>query len=247
MRFDVPAQSQVGPGITAQMPHNDVFESFADSLSLNLASGFAANLRSLSEVVSVLAKDTAKFHTTTERLIVFVATGAAKLVAHVGPDREQIVAFAFAKEVLVLSSASHTPCELHALTDCHIVAFSADRLFQALVKNTEAARTLFAQTLSALDRSRERSVLLGRKTAQERVTSFLLDMVERTGTPKGNTMVLSLPMSRREIADSVGLTIETVSRQLTELRESGVIRTLGRSEIVLLDQKRLRKLALRTG
>ena len=229
------------------MPHDDVFERFADWFSLSLASDSVANLRSFGDVVSVLAKDTAKFQTTTERLIVFVTTGAVKLVAHVGPDREQIVAFAFAEEVLVLSPASHTAFELHALTDCSIVVFSADRLFQALAKNTEAAGALFAATLSALDRSRERSVLLGRKTAQERTTSFLLDMAGRVGTPKGNTVVLRLPMSRREIADSIGLTIETVSRQLTELRESGVIRTLGRSEIVLLDLKRLRKLASRAG
>lgn len=243
----VSAQSEVEPGILAQMPHDDVFERFAASLSLSLASGSVANLRSLGEVVSVLAKDTAKFQATTERLIVFVATGAVKLVAPIGPDREQIVAFALTEEVLVLSPASHTPFELHALTDCSIIAFSADRLFQALAKNTEAAGALFAQTLSALDRSRERSVLLGRKTAQERTTSFLLDMAGRVGTPKGNTVVLRLPMSRREIADSIGLTIETVSRQLTELRESGVIRTLGRSEIVLLDLKRLRKLDSRAG
>lgn len=225
------------------MPHDDVFKRFADSLTLSLASDSAANLFSLGEVVSVLAKDTAKFQLTAARLIVFVSKGAVKLVAHVGPDREQIVAFAFAEEVLVLSPTSHTPFELRALIDCRIVAFSADRLFQALAKDTEAAGALFATTLSALDRSRERSILLGRKTAQERIASFLLDMAERTGTPKGDIVLLSLPMTRREIADSLGLTIETVSRRFTELREQRVIDTAGRSDVSILDPYRIRKLA----
>ena len=222
-----------------------VIQQFTSALSANVDGVSFANLRELGEVISVIAKEIARFQESDNRLMVFVAEGAAKLAAHVGPDREQVVAFAFAGEILHLSPASPTSYELHALTDCRLVAFPIDGLVQTLAVNTRVVGALFGQTLSALDRARERTVLVGRKTAQERTASFLLDMVERIGTTKGGTISLTLPMSRREIADSLGLTIETISRQLTELRESGAILTRGRSGIELLDLKQLRELASR--
>lgn len=227
------------------MTPDKIIQSFAHALSANLDGASIANLRELGEVIRVIAKEIAWFQVSDNRLMVFVAEGAAKLAAHVGPDREQVVAFAFAGEILHLSPASPTPYELHALTDCRLVAFPVDQLVQALAVNTQVADALFAKTLSALDRARERTVLIGRKNAQERTASFLLDMGERIGTPKDGTIFLTLPISRREIADSLGLTIETISRQLTELRESGAIQTRGRSGIELLDLKQLRELASR--
>ena len=83
-------------------------------------------------------------------------------------------------------------------------------------------------------------------TAQERVASFLLDLTERIAAIRNGIAVLELPMSRREIADSVGLTIETVSRQLSQLREHGILQTNGRSELVILDLDQLRRLASRS-
>jgi len=95
----------------------------------------------------------------------------------------------------------------------------------------------------AFDQSRDMSVLLGRKTAQERVATFLTSMAERIGKQNDDGVSLSLPISRREIADSLGLTIETVSRQFTELRELGIIDTNGRSDVTILDRLRIREVA----
>ena len=77
--------------------------------------------------------------------------------------------------------------------------------------------------------------MLGRKTAQERLASFLVTMADRIGMQQGGQCVLDLPMSRRDIADSLGLTIETVSRQLTVLRDLALIETSGRSIVTLAD------------
>ena len=226
------------------MPHEALLK-FASALSPTLPGSFLQQLDRSADLLSLPAKGTAGFPISDQRLVVFVAQGSVKLVAHVGADREQIVAFAFAGEMIALPLASHTPYELHALSNCQLVAFRANELAQSLNERAETADFLLEQITSALDRSRERSVLLGRKTAQERIASFLLDMAERIGTPEGRTIYLVLPMSRREIADSLGLTIETVSRQLTELRDRGAIHTMGRSGVVLMDRKDLARLSSR--
>jgi len=83
-------------------------------------------------------------------------------------------------------------------------------------------------------------LLLGRKTSLERVAAFLLEMDERLAHPD----VLSLPMNRRDIADYLGLTLETVSRALSSLRDKKVLLFDGptRRKVVLLDRKRLAEL-----
>ncbi|MBV00980.1 MAG: hypothetical protein CL800_01040 [Citromicrobium sp.] len=75
-------------------------------------------------------------------------------------------------------------------------------------------------------------LLLGRMTAEQKLASFLLEMADRLGTSEadGSTTVL-LPLSRQQIADILGLTVETVSRQLTQLRAKGIITLSSRREI----------------
>jgi CRP-like cAMP-binding protein len=85
--------------------------------------------------------------------------------------------------------------------------------------------------------TRGRLVLLGRKTAAERVASFLLEMDDRLPAPE--TSVLRLPMSRGDVADYLGLTVETVCRGLAELRQRGII-TVERAHITILDRRALR-------
>ena len=175
--------------------------------------------------------------------IVFVVNGAAKLVGHVGADREQIVVFAFAGEQVMLSAPSQDAYALWAITDCELIAIPAGRLIRSAAGDGELVKALFVRALSALERSRATTVMLGRKSAKERLATFLSTMGDRIGRSVGGGVVLALPMSRREIADSLGLTIETVSRQFTELRALGVIETRGRSDVTILSPERLRRLA----
>ena len=104
-------------------------------------------------------------------------------------------------------------------------------------RSAAVARELFALTARELRRAQER-VLLLIKSAQERVASFLLEMAERGLA--GNAIVL--PMSRQDIADYLGLTIETVSRTLTALESCAAIEVPSSRRIVLRDRSALNRM-----
>ena len=128
---------------------------------------------------------------------------------------------------------------LCALDDCELIFFPSDEFFKLARHEAGMIDEALERTMLALSRSREKAISLGRKSAQERLASFLITMAERIGKNEADACVMELPMSRRDIADSLGLTIETVSRQLSELRDAGLIETSGRSQMRLLDTDRL--------
>lgn len=176
--------------------------------------------------------------------LVFVARGAVKLVAHTATGREQVVGFHFAGELVTVPGPdTHDYC-LQALADSELLVLPHSAFRQLAAGEPRILGTLLDTSEATLARSRDRSVALGRMTAAERVADFLLSMVPRIGVQRDDGTIVELPMSRRDIADSLGLTIETVSRQFTALREDGVIETSGRSLVRLLDT---RALAVRVG
>jgi CRP/FNR family transcriptional regulator len=99
-------------------------------------------------------------------------------------------------------------------------------------------RCLLSVAARHLVAAHQQMLLLGRKTAEERIASFLLAMAERSG---GERFVL--PMTRADIADYLGLTIETVSRIFTQLRTDGLIALRGTSEVVIADREALEDIA----
>lgn len=119
----------------------------------------------------------------------------------------------------------------------------ARRDFDAFAREHPALEhKLLERTLGELDRTRRWMLLLGRKSASEKLASFLLELSERLspatcevdfGEP-GHTRI-ELPFSRQQIADVLGLTIETVSRQFTRLKSEGVIDLPSRREVVIID------------
>uniref|UniRef100_UPI00242FAE17 helix-turn-helix domain-containing protein n=2 Tax=Sphingobium TaxID=165695 RepID=UPI00242FAE17 len=99
---------------------------------------------------------------------------------------------------------------------------------------------LLQRTLDDLDRARSWMLLLGRKNAREKIATFLLDMsrrLAREGLPPLDRF--DLPLSRQQIADVLGLTIETVSRQLTDLKRIGIIALPGRRMVEIRDRAAL--------
>lgn len=172
--------------------------------------------------------------------IIFVVAGSTKLVAHASHGREQVVAFHFAGDlVLVPARAAHS-YSLCALEDCELIYFPADEFIRLARHEAGMTDEVLERAMRALARCREKTISLGRKSAQERLASFLITMATRIGTARdGEVVELDLPMSRRDIADSLGLTIETVSRQLSELREAGLVETSGRSKVRLRNLSRL--------
>ena len=165
----------------------------------------------------------------------FVIRGALKLVAHVGLDREQILSFHFVGDAICLSGGGAHQLELVAITECEIAPVDRRGVVDLTRNDVPALMLLLDRTTRSLQRCREKAVALGRKSAPERVADFLLSMAERIGTQDRALTHVNLPMSRRDIADSLGLTIETVSRQLGELRAASLIETRGRSQIWLLE------------
>lgn len=180
-----------------------------------------------------LARETSLDFSARGEQIVFLARGATKLVAHASEARDQVVAFHFAGEVFTVPEPDNYSYSVCALRDCELLTFASPEFLGLAAGEAEIMRQLLDSTKLSLRRCREKTIALGRKTAGERVAVFLLGMARRIGVEQDGRVALELPMSRRDISESLGLTIETVSRQVSKLKEDGVIETAGRSGIVL--------------
>jgi CRP/FNR family transcriptional regulator len=185
--------------------------------------------------------------------LVWLASGAAKLTARgtaasaAASPGGQVLAFHFAGDLVSVLRQRDGDFRLVALTPCDLVMFPSDAFLDAAQGDPAVLRSVLTRSLQALHRSRTRMMQMGHKSAAARIADFLVSMAERlSGTTQG-PCAFALPMSRRDIGDSLGLTIETVSRQLTELREAGLVATEGRSKVALTDVTALARIAGRCG
>ena len=172
---------------------------------------------------------------------VFVGSGATKLAAYVSTEREQIVAFNFAGDIVHVPERGRYNFALTALVESEILVMPADSFLGAAPESCGLLRIASEETMRALALSRENTIMLGRRSARERVACFVLDLWERLAPANRHDAPIELPMSRGEIAESLGLTIETVSRQFSELKELGLIETRGRSVLRVLDPEGLKR------
>ena len=158
-----------------------------------------------------------------------VVSGVVKLAKTLPDGRQQIVGLLFAPDFVGRAYSENNPYFAEAATEVELCCFPRDS-FEALLKEFPGLEhRLFERTLDELDSAREWMVLLGRKTAQEKVASFLFLLAKRARmigcahTPATENEIFELPLTRADIADYLGLTIETVSRQITKLRAQGHI------------------------
>lgn len=178
-----------------------------------------------------------------QELIVFVMRGATKLVASASDNREQVVAFHFGGDIISIPADGMHAYTLIALTDCALLSFNACIFKQRAMADPALLHAMLERSQTALYRCRDKAVDLGRKNAKERLAGFLVAMSERVGKEQGGECRIELPMSRRDIGDSLGLTIETVSRQFSELRHAGLISTEGRAGVTVRDPTMLSAMA----
>ncbi len=178
-------------------------------------------------------------------LVANVLEGVLKLSTGTEDGREQIVGVVYPSDFIGRPFGGTTGHGVTALTDARVCVFSR-RDFDAFASEHPALEhKLLQRTLGELDRTRRWMLLLGRKSASEKVASFLIEMSERltavTCETVGDvrTARFHLPFSRQQIADVLGLTIETVSRQFTRLKEQGIVDLPSRREVVILDQEGL--------
>ncbi len=175
-------------------------------------------------------------------LVANVIDGVLKLSTNTEDGREQIVGVVYPSDFIGRPFGGTTGHGVTALTEARVCVFSR-RDFDAFAREHPALEhKLLERTLGELDRTRRWMLLLGRKSAAEKMASFLVEMVERLdgtgckfefGHP--NRRRLTLPFSRQQIADVLGLTIETVSRQFTRLKNEGVIDLPSRRDVTILD------------
>lgn len=167
--------------------------------------------------------------------LVYLLDGDAKLVARIPGGYKRIVSFHCAGDLVSVPAASLHAYALTAIRDCNMLAFGRTELLWALRDEPEVLEAVFNQVIDGLERCRENAVNLGRNSASTRVASFLLTMAKRSGRERAGALVVDLPMSRRDVSDYLGLTIETISRQISEMRKQGLIATPSRTRVELLD------------
>ncbi len=171
-----------------------------------------------------------------------IVAGSVKLTKLLSDGRQQIVGLQFAPEFVGKPFADKVPVSVEAATDVEICVFPKADLERMLKQEPELEHRLFEQALIQLDDARTWMVTLGRKTAQEKVASFLLLLVDHIGQPSADDQArreFMLPLKRADIADFLGLTLETVSRQMTKLRKMGVIDIRRNLEITVRDTTKL--------
>jgi len=148
--------------------------------------------------------------------------------------RRQIAGFYFAGDIFGLESAKKHNVAVDAITNARVRIFEKRALTVLASSNLEIADRLLALTSRELARKQDHLFLLLSTTAEERIICFLTEMVQRA-CPRQDD-VINLPMSRRDIADYLGLTIETVSRVLWNFERRGAIEIAGYHSIVLRNQ-----------
>jgi CRP/FNR family transcriptional regulator, nitrogen fixation regulation protein len=164
-----------------------------------------------------------------------ITEGAVRSYKLLSDGRRQIGAFHLAGDVFGFESGPVHRFTTEAIVDTHVRLMRRSSFEVAANSDLTLVLDLLKMTTSKLQHAEEHMLLLGRKNAIERVATFLIEMDRRLR----KAGFLSLPMSRRDIADYLGLTLETVSRELSHLEAQHTIAFLGARQVVLLDRKRL--------
>jgi CRP/FNR family nitrogen fixation transcriptional regulator len=165
-----------------------------------------------------------------------VISGSVRSYKLLSDGRRQIGAFHLPGNVFGLESGTTHRLAAEAIVDTTVRLVKRRSLEQAATVDVNVARKLWAMTAGDLRHAEDHMLLLGRKTAMERVATFLLEMDRRLSV----TGMMALPMCRRDIGDYLGLTLETVSRALSQLHGQGVLGFSGARQIVLRNRQRLR-------
>lgn len=170
-----------------------------------------------------------------------IVSGTVRLCRYMPDGRRYIMDFLLPGDLMGFVESADLPACAEAVTEVTLVAFPRT-CFDRLAKENGEVRTQLLRHLSSnLLSAQQHLFVLGCQKARERVASFLLRLADRMGASCGDR--LDLPMSRQDIADHLGLTIETVSRTITGLRSTGAVLIPNTHQVVLRDMAALRILA----
>lgn len=171
-----------------------------------------------------------------------VVSGVFRATKVFQDGRRQVVAFAYPGDIIGFGHGEAYRFDCDALTPARVQVTARGDLGQAMRSRPELGEKLLAMAAGEIASMHELSVLLCRKSAMERIAGFLVSLATRTGK-LGNDQRICLPMCRADIADHLGLTIETVSRNLTKLKLRGIVDLPDRGHFIIRDFTRLDSLA----
>lgn len=185
------------------------------------------------------------FHEGDPATRVFTVTGGTVKLYTLLPDgRRQVTGFMFPGDFLGISLDEEHAVSAEALDDVQLCWFPRNRFGEFVDQHPVMERQLYCLAAHELAAARQQMVLLGRKTALERVATFFIQLLERSErVGAGGKGCFDLPMGRSDIADYLGLTKETVSRVLGQLRDLRMIRLVTLDRIMVLDRTGLGLLA----
>lgn len=167
-----------------------------------------------------------------------VVRGAVRGCKLLADGRRHIGDFFLPGDFIGLDAGEDYAFSAEAVADVTILRYGRRKVDALAWQEPQVAKSLVKMMREDLCAARERMTLLGHMTAMERIASFLLTMSDRTGDTK-----ISLPMTRTDIGDYLGLTMETVSRAFSRLKSDGVIRQKNVHDVVIVDRDALEELA----
>lgn len=177
-----------------------------------------------------------------------VLSGVVKLTKLMPDGRQQIVGLQFAPDFLGRPFVEESNVIAEAATNVRLCSFPKSVLEKIIKQSPDMERRLHKQHLNELDEARDWMLTLGRKTAVEKLASFLVLIISHID-PEAETndiVTVELPLKRKDIADYLGLTIETVSRQLTNLRKKNIVEIGEKRAIKIKDYQKLQMIANNT-
>ncbi|TNF23119.1 MAG: Crp/Fnr family transcriptional regulator [Rhodobacteraceae bacterium] len=172
-----------------------------------------------------------------------VVTGIATLTQTMEDGRTQMVGLLLPSDFVGRPGRAMAAYDVVATTDLVMCCFRKKPFEDMMLHTPRIAQRLLEMTLDELDAAREWMLVLGRKTAREKIASLLAIIGRRDASLKvsagAGQMVFDLPLTREAMADYLGLTLETVSRQISSLKRDGVIELAGKRHVTIPDFDRL--------
>lgn len=167
-----------------------------------------------------------------------IKSGVLRLTRVLENGRRQVIAFGLPGDIIGFPNGElhHTDCDVVATAE--VIAHRRAEL-ESGGGDPDTHRRLLRAALREISAMQDHFMMLARKSAMEKVASFLVVLSQRTGAPLGNYTTFMLPMSRADIADFLGLTIETVSRMFSQLRKDGTIALETPQRVVVRDMQGL--------
>jgi CRP-like cAMP-binding protein len=162
-----------------------------------------------------------------------VISGAVRLCKHLADGRRQIADFLLAGDLFGFMQFGHYKFTAEAVGDVVLMCYPQRQVARLSSSMPNLRGRLFVLLSQRLLGVQDHLVMLGRQTAKERIASFLLHIAERSDAEEG--LAFDLPMSRQDIADYLGLTIETVCRMLSMLKRQKIVAIPSASQVVLND------------